>query len=150
MANKKVAFLSREKDMEIRMLEDEDRHANALRSYILSNQIDIHDIENEMGYDLSIALMDRGIMTFQFENNFVVCFLPEEISEKQYMSYRKVRKELKRKELCIVNNDSNYGLQTERYNGFYDKNGINRLDDIMDSKDFVNTLENDDCKGRRI
>lgn len=150
MGDKKVCFLDRKKDIETIMLNDKDRHADALRNYIISNSIDISNIQDKMGYTLSIELINKGIMTFQFENYFAVCFLPKEISEEQYLSYRKIRRELKRKELCIINNDSNYGLQEERYNRGYDKNGINRLDDIMDNKDFVTILESDDCKGRRL
>ena len=75
-----VLFIPKDKKSEFKKITPDTYHADAIRKYILENNINIDNIENKLGYLLSLELLFFGIMTFQYEGSFVNCFIPYELS----------------------------------------------------------------------
>lgn len=132
-----VLFIPKDKKSEFKKITPDTYHADAIRKYILENNINIDNIENKLGYLLSLELLSFGIMTFQYEGSFVNCFIPYELSKKQYDDYQDIKEELRKKVVYITNHKEKYSIKSESLYNFNNNEGYFRMEDIINSKQII-------------
>ena len=76
-------------------------------------------------------------MTFQYEGSFVNCFIPYELSKKQYNDYQEIKEELRKRIVYITNHKEKYSIKSESLYNFNNNEGYFRMGDIINSKQII-------------
>lgn len=129
-----VLFVPKDEKSEFKSITPDTYHADAIREYILENNINIDNVSNKLGYLLSLELLSFGIMTFQYEGSFVNCFIPYELSKKQYDDYQNIKENLKERVVYITNQEEKYSIKSESLFNFNNNEGYFRMEDIINNK----------------